>query len=487
MNLRQMTAIAWAAVLMTLLTHTGQAQDTQTGLVAHWELDDVAIVDSTGNQFNGVNLNDATPGVAGAIGTAYSFDGDDDKLILADFFFDQAYLAGDFSIFMWIKSDATHNQVGGHYLINNYRSGDLGRFGMQVRDGNFGWFNSSSPNPPGAVISTVNVNDNYWHLVGLTRTGAGTDPNPFDYKMWVDTLDVTDDCKGAPNCNDPVDIIGGDGRDWYLGGRETDNNRQYEGVIDDVRVYSRALSSTDIKALPTPLGWHPPSCEFGCDWASPEGGNWDSEGNWSPALMPDSNEHTAKLGGAIQANATVFTDLDRTLANLTFDNGAATYNVAGGGTLHFEGAQVTPAINVMSGSHQIQARAKLLGDTAANVASGSTLTINNVLDLNGNELTKAGPGEIAINNTLGGLSGTSGTFTCAEGTCSGAGTISGNVVNSGGTISPGRSPGLDTSALQTEGSLSVVPEPHTALLMLIALLVSALVDRRQTIPKATGA
>jgi hypothetical protein len=313
----------------------------------------------------------------------------------------------------------------------------------------------------------------------------------------------------------------------------------------------------------------PISCASGCSWESSEGGNWGSVNNWEPGGIPDGNDHTATLGGAIQTLSTVFTDLDRTLANLTFDNAAATHIVAGTGTLHFEGAQVTPAINVMSGSHELQARVKLLGDTTADVASDSTLTFNNLLDLNGNTLTKRGLGEIAINNTL--LPGTGGTFTCAEGTCSGA-AISGNVVNSGGTISPGHSPGImeikgdytqgdggtllielagtnmgvdhdlldvagtaqldgalqvvlldgfrpqlgdvfdvlefdsltsvfdevavpaltgslgwDTSALYTKGSLSIIPEPQTILLLLLGVLALALPAYRQPIHKVTQA
>ena len=78
--------------------------------------------------------------------------------------------------------------------------------------------------------------------------------------------------------------------------------------------------------------------------------------------------------------------------------------------------------------------------------------------LNGNTLNKNGLGTLAINNSV--LTG-GGTLNCAEGTCGGTGTISGDLNNEGGTISLGNSPG----GLSSEGP--VVPEPATWMLLAI--------------------
>ncbi len=194
------------------------------------------------------------------------------------------------------------------------------------------------------------------------------------------------------------------------------------------------------------------SCENGCDWAATEGGNWKDGGNWIPALVPDAGGHKAVLGGSIQADSTVFTDVDRTLAEITFDNGSASYNVSGQGTVKFAATSGTAKINVDDGDHEFQARVQLDGNTTTNVSTGNTLAFNNLLDLNGNTLTKTGLGTIAVNNDL--LSGNGGTLDCAQGVCSGVGTISGNVNTSGGTIAPGNSPGtltIDGNYNQTSG------------------------------------
>ena len=80
-----------------------------------------------------------------------------------------------------------------------------------------------------------------------------------------------------------------------------------------------------------------------------------------------------------------------------------------------------------------------MSDTDVFTSVGTTLAFNNELNLQGQTLTKTGSGTMAINNqvTLAG-----GTLNCDQGVCSGSGTIGDSVNNSGGTISPGNSPGV---------------------------------------------
>ena len=116
----------------------------------------------------------------------------------------------------------------------------------------------------------------------------------------------------------------------------------------------------------------------------------------------------------------------------------------------------TEARRDLRGTHEFQLRVSLENNTDVNVASNSTLEFNNRLFLNAHTLTKTGPGNVAFNNNV--LTG-GGAVICAEGDCTGTGTIGGDLINEGGTISPG-------------GSLSqsVVPEPTTVMLLLIGTL-----------------
>ena len=223
-------------------------------------------------------------------------------------------------------------------------------------------------------------------------------------------------------------------------------------------------TSFDYIRVTTPGPAGPDPLDF--TWVQDSFGEWITAGNWSPGSGPpgDPNgigfaNHTATFGGAITANKTVSTETAVSARSITFDN-VNTYSIAGSGSVNLiapTAAGLSTAITGMQGTHQFQAAVNLHTDTTVNIASDSTLIFNNALDLNNNVLTKTGTGELAIRNDF--LT-SGGTLNCAEGTCSGSGTISGDVNNNGGTISPGNS----------SGGQSVIPEPTTLLLVMIGAM-----------------
>jgi len=208
----------------------------------------------------------------------------------------------------------------------------------------------------------------------------------------------------------------------------------------------------------------PPATDF--TWGLPSLGDWNDNASWSPSngAPPNNANHTATFGNAIQGNSTVVVDSPVTVNRINFDN-TLSYAIAGLGSVNLaantEMPSVPPAIDVQSGSHQFQAIANLLDSTTVNVASGSTLEFNNRLFLNGHTLTKTGEGTLAISNDVV-LAG--GSIDLQQGTIAGNGTVGGDFVNDGGTISPGN------SNVQAN---SVVPEPATWLLLGVGLLMTA--------------
>jgi len=190
----------------------------------------------------------------------------------------------------------------------------------------------------------------------------------------------------------------------------------------------------------------PPQTDFA--WDVDSGGDWSDVSNWNPIRKGvGGNDHNVTFAGAISAPRTVFTDAAVTVKSITFgdtDGGAAqqSYAIAGNsqaGSVNLESDTSLSTISVLEGSHEFQAVVNLGNAADIDTASGTSLTFTNSLNLAGNTLNKTGDGTIAINNILatGG-----GTLNCNEGTCSGSGQISGDVNNSGGTISPGNSPGV---------------------------------------------
>jgi len=199
-------------------------------------------------------------------------------------------------------------------------------------------------------------------------------------------------------------------------------------------------------------------------WNVDASGDWTQRNRWNSGVPGVDNNvnanHTVTFGPIIESRSTVFTNSDVTVRAITFDN-SNSYNVSGHGTISLvqgtaAGAPVQSSITVSEGSHQFQAPVSLQNDTSLDVASGATLTFNNALNLNINDLTKIGDGTLAINNVLGTGGGT---VNCEAGFCTGIGIIRGTLNNASGTVSPGISP----------GSLSAVPEPAAWLLVTLGM------------------
>ena len=154
-------------------------------------------------------------------------------------------------------------------------------------------------------------------------------------------------------------------------------------------------------------------------------------------------------------------DTPVTVNQVNFDHDVS-YVIAGAGSVNLQSSTAAgnsnPTLNVVQGNHQFQAIANLLNDTTATVASDSTLSFNNALNLMGNTLTKSGTGTLEINNLL---TTVGGAIDLEEGTIAGHGMVGGDVNNGGGTVSPGNS----------VSNGQAVPEPMSALLVMVGIVL----------------
>ena len=176
------------------------------------------------------------------------------------------------------------------------------------------------------------------------------------------------------------------------------------------------------------------------DWGKNASGEWNSNSNWTQSLAPQDKESTARFGTVIGSAQTVLTDSAITVRRVEFSN-TNTYAIAGLGSVELDGDTGAANVTVIQGDHQFQVVVNLATDTLVDVASGSVLAFNNVLNLNGNDLTKIGLGTVQYNNVVN-LGG--GAIFPVAGIIAGSGTIQGDVVNSGATVAPGNSPGTLT-------------------------------------------
>jgi len=162
---------------------------------------------------------------------AYTFDGVDDNITITGY----KGITGTNprSVTAWIKTGESINSIVGWGLNSagqkyTFRT-DLAGGGIRIEVNG------------GYVIGTTDVTDNNWHFVALTWENDGT-PDVLDSKLYVDgALETVSNSLDEPiNTASGVDVRIAD---------DFNANREFNGTIDEIRIYDRALSSEQISAL----------------------------------------------------------------------------------------------------------------------------------------------------------------------------------------------------------------------------------------------
>ena len=189
-------------------------------LVAHWPLDEVEgnlAADSAGSAHGTLVGTPHWLPSAGAIGGAVQLDGQESYISVP------AVLNpsdGPFSIFAWIKGGLPGEVIlaqadGTNWLLADAAAGYLG---TELR----GSGRKSAPLGSQAVIT-----DGHWHRVGLVWNGA-------ERTLYVDDVEVARDAQGN---------LSGSDAGLYIGaGTQLEPDRLWSGLIDDVRIYLRAIT-----------------------------------------------------------------------------------------------------------------------------------------------------------------------------------------------------------------------------------------------------
>lgn len=199
-------------------------------------------------------------------------------------------------------------------------------------------------------------------------------------------------------------------------------------------------------------------------WSVDANGTWDNFTGWDiPGGKPgvdgslSANDTATFAGAATGARTITLGNAIPTLRSLTFDNAAASYTVAQGGSgrLQLGTTSGNGVISVLSGEHTVAAGIELAQATTATVAAGSRLNVSGALT-GASAFTKSGAGHLVVTGT-GTLSGATtvsaglltvngsiadSDVTVASGaTLGGSGTVGAGTIQSGGTLAPGNSPG----------------------------------------------
>ena len=189
-------------------------------LIAYWALDEMEGIvahDSSGNNDASIIGDPVWLPNRGMICGALQLDGVDDY-VSTDFVLNPAH--GSFSVFVWIKGGAP-----GQVIISE--TGRLDLLSLDPQTGFLmtelkGFGRGASP-----LLSLTSISDNNWHRIGLVWDGS--------YRtLFVDSVAVAEGTQDGLQSTD-----GG----LYIGcGNPLQPGTFFSGLIDDVRIYNRAVS-----------------------------------------------------------------------------------------------------------------------------------------------------------------------------------------------------------------------------------------------------
>lgn len=217
---------------MSGLTHA----DLNDGLVAYYPFNGNAFDESGYGNHGTVDGATLTENMFGTASSAYRFDGNAEIRISHD---SSLFINSDksYSMSAWINTSASQNgnifsNGEDSNFINVYRFGVLsdGHIIARLRDNSTQYTGGNFD-----AVSSKAYNDNTWHHVVVVA-------DSMSLNIFVDGQpDGTVDISSA--------IIGEDPQNNFAIGSDSDNESFFIGLIDELRIYNRALSNAEIQEL----------------------------------------------------------------------------------------------------------------------------------------------------------------------------------------------------------------------------------------------
>lgn len=204
-------------------------------MIAWWKFDQAkgnTILDSSGNDLHGELVGDAKVVSDPLRGKVLSLDGDGDWVDCGDDIrFD---ITGQISLAAWIKIHKFDKN--GQVIITKGGSTWRLQRELQTNGVEFGCTRlDASRNPSGMLGARKNVNDGKWHHVAGVYDGA-------KMSVYVDgQRHASSPAPGGMNVTNDRVFVGANSHMW--------SPSEWNGLIDDVRIYSYALREAEIKEI----------------------------------------------------------------------------------------------------------------------------------------------------------------------------------------------------------------------------------------------
>ncbi len=217
--------------------------DITTGLVGNWSFDADA-TDSSGNSNDGTLSGDAaidTTDATDVVGAGkLSLNGTGDYVNL-DAHISNFSALTEGTISAWVQTtDTGESTIFGH--SDKDEANELIKFGIE--GGQLKWLNLNDAFDDVIVYSTATVNDGAWHHVAVTVNSSGN-------TLYIDgaVASVSYSSGSATTTAFFDDITASDAVDIGRSVRGGVAEGEFDGLLDETRVYNRALSSSDIGEL----------------------------------------------------------------------------------------------------------------------------------------------------------------------------------------------------------------------------------------------
>ena len=211
-------------------------------LVAHYPFNGNAN-DESGNKYNGkVHGPVPTTDRFGAANSAYLFDGKDDYMDMGDpvggeFDFD---LTQSFSLVAWVKLSSAPEQTI-FFKRRMIRGTHLEGYLLRLTDN--GIVNFEIEDTRGSIsycLSSTSIDDNQWHLIVAIRDVAND-----EMRIYIDGVQ-----DGAPIVDNSSTTLANTAS--FLIGKNSYYGLSPKGLVDDIKVYNRALNDAEIQSMYEP-------------------------------------------------------------------------------------------------------------------------------------------------------------------------------------------------------------------------------------------
>jgi len=220
------------AATILLTANLAKAQIVTDGLVSYWTFDSADIkgetVEDVWGDNDGAIIGDAQT-VKGKVGEALEFDGVDDY-VLVDHGGSLTFGSGDFSVELWANPATMGSYTG---LITTDIAGDSAWKIFRDVPGGGGYFRARYAS---TQSDYPNVSAGDWHHYGYVKSGT-------TLTLYLDgDLVVSDACPATHSLVGTELAFGS-----YRIQNAKDGLYRYNGLIDETRIYDRALSEDEVK------------------------------------------------------------------------------------------------------------------------------------------------------------------------------------------------------------------------------------------------